>query len=193
MVLRLRSDAWVIEESWSVPDQFGEIFDRHVDDVFGFVARRVQREDAPDITADVFERAFRLRRRYDLSRRCALPWLRGIARNVIGDHLRTQRRRILVSTRDHEVEFETQAVERLLAGAASHQIVSALSTLSSDERETFTLYALDGLSYTEISRRLGVAPGTVASRISRARQRIRTSEPGLQRFNGETNVNGSSL
>lgn len=193
MVLRLRSDARVVEESWSVPDRFGEIFDRHVEDVFRFVARRVRREDAPDVTADVFERAFRLRRRYDLSRRSALPWLRGIARNVIGDYLKTQRRRTLVFTGDREVEFEAQSVDRLLAVAASHHIVRALSMLSPDERETFTLYALGGLSYSEVGQRLGVAPGTVASRISRARQRMRESEPGLQQFNGETAANGGSL
>jgi RNA polymerase sigma factor (sigma-70 family) len=192
MLSRLRADAQVIEESWRVPDRFGEIFDRHVDEVFRFVARRVPRQDAADVTADVFVRAFRLRSRYDLARRSALPWLRGIARNVIGDHLRARRRTMAVSAAERHAEFETQSVNRLLASAASHHIVSAMEVLSPHERETFTLYALEGLSYTEISQRLGVAPGTVASRISRARRHIRESEPGLQRFNGESTVNWSS-
>lgn len=188
MRFQIESDSRVIQDSWSDPTRFGLIFDRHVDRIFRLVTMRVPRQDAADITADVFERAFRSRNRYDTTYRSAVPWLKGIARNVIGDYLRAKRRNRILSLAQTHTEFETDSVDRICASDAAAMISGALSLLASAERETFLLYALDGLTYTEISRLLGVAPGTVASRISRARAHILDAEPDLRRHAPEPRI-----
>ena len=107
MRFHVEADNRVIEESWDNPAPFGLIFDRHVDEIFLFVARRVPRQDAPDLTADVFERALRSRHRYDPSYRSALPWLRGIARNVIGEYLKSRHRSQRTQGQEIPLGFET--------------------------------------------------------------------------------------
>lgn|SRR5690554_1489801 len=188
MRFQIESDSRVIQDSWSDPTRFGLIFDRHVDRIFRLVTMRVPRQDAADITADVFERAFRSRHRYDITYRNATPWLKGIARNLIGDYLRARRRDQSLPLAQPYAEFETESVNRICALDAAPMISGALAVIPPAERETFLLYALDGLTYTEISRLLAIAPGTVASRISRARAHILNAEPDLRRHAPEPRI-----
>jgi DNA-directed RNA polymerase specialized sigma24 family protein len=76
---------------WSVrggPDAFVEVAQRHEVAVHGFLARRAGREVADDLLAEVWLRAFAARGGYDPAHADALPWLYGIARNVLREHWR---------------------------------------------------------------------------------------------------------
>src|SRR5580704_5295625 len=86
------TDSAVISASLSSPDCFSLIFERHGDAVFRYLASRVDRPVAEDLLSDVFETAFRARRRYDSSYDDALPWLLGIATNMIRHHRRSESR-----------------------------------------------------------------------------------------------------
>lgn len=180
-----RSDSEIIRASWSTPELFGEVVERHHDAVFRYVARRVGQQDARDITADVFLNAFQARMRFDTSAESSRPWLFGIAFNIVGRRLRTIRRRqrlaeLLPGLRPVE-DLSLRSTERVTASSLSTELWDALGSLSESDRETFLLYAVDGLTYTEIAQALSIALGTVASRISRVRMRIREAIPDLQR------------
>src|SRR5436305_3799928 len=75
-------------ESLDEPARFGEIFDRHAGAVFRYLARRIGPDDASDLLADVFVAAFEARFRYASDFSTALPWLYGIASNLLRKHFR---------------------------------------------------------------------------------------------------------
>lgn len=180
-----RTDAELIGESFDRPEAFGTIFSRHFDAIFRFAARRIGRDSAGDVASEVFVRAFRLRRRYDLSRPECLPWLYGIAVNVIKDRFRRTRR----SSRIHVVVDTSEEVwadveDRLVAESLADRFNEAIDALAMDDRQTFLLFALEGLAYREIAEALGIPTGTVGSRIARARRIIREVIPDLERITG---------
>lgn len=178
------SDAEAISRSVDDPEQFSVVYERHHDAIFRYVARRAGVDRAPDLTADVFLTAFRIRSRYDTTRNSCLPWLYGIATNVIGDELLRTRRRTrkylafvgLNPPTDHAHE---DADDRLMAAAVSGELNMALGSLRKGDRDVLLLYAVAGIEYREIAEALGIPIGTVRSRLSRARQKLRELLPGL--------------
>lgn len=83
-------------------DAFEVLYDRHVDRVAGFVARRWGGPDVEDITAEVFLQAWRQRERIVVDPEAGLlPWLFGVARNLVREaHRGTGRRARLVDKLD---------------------------------------------------------------------------------------------
>ncbi|MGZ8652395.1 MAG: RNA polymerase sigma factor, partial [Actinomycetota bacterium] len=97
--LQTLTDAQIISMSNADPDRFGEIFDRHFPTIHRYVHRRVGRELANDLASETFSVAFRSRSRFEPSRDDAAPWLYGIAANLLRDHHRSERRRLLAYAR----------------------------------------------------------------------------------------------
>ena len=71
------------------------------------------------------------------------------------------------------------AEEALLRDDSSKLLRQALETLPSDSREVLILREIQGMSYKEISEVTGIPPGTVMSRLSRARTRLRQTLANL--------------
>jgi RNA polymerase sigma-70 factor (ECF subfamily) len=185
------TDAEIIFESLENPERFREIFRRHYDLIFRFTVKRVGRDLAADLTADVFVRAFQLRARYDVTRPLCRPWLYGIASNVVGDHLR--RRNVglgaaLVLPPEPADAF-TAVDDRVVSQGQAAALSEAVSKLRRSDRDVLFLYALEELSYAEIAESLAIPIGTVRSRLARARRRMRELLPDLEQTtdtNGET-------
>src|SRR3954470_6110462 len=75
----------------SEPSAFGELYERHVDTVYRWLARRGE-QVAADLTAETFAQAWLSRRRFrDRRDGSAVPWLLGIARNLWRESLRKDR------------------------------------------------------------------------------------------------------
>jgi len=103
-------------------------------------------------------------------------WLFGIAANLIRRHWRTERRRLRAYARTGVDPIGDEAAEverRVDAVAAAPAVAAALASLGAGEREVLLLFAWADLSYDEISTALGIPVGTVRSRLSRARARVR--------------------
>ena len=165
------TDAQAIGASLADPDVFALLFDRHFDAVHRYAQRRVGRDLADEIAAETFTRAFDRRRRYDSTRADARPWLLGIAANLLRRHWRTERRRLDAYARSAERHHAE------LSGPVAADLAAAIKALPRREREPLLLFAWADLSYDEIAVALGLPLGTVRSRISRARARLRG--PGL--------------
>ena len=181
-----RTDAEIISASLRDPDVFGIVFSRYHTAVFRFAARRIGTEEAGDVASDVFVQAFRIRRRYDKSRANCLPWLYGIAGNVIGDRLRkikrNQRLYLVAQPEPVELSPHDESDDRLVAASVALQLNVALRRLSKRDRNTLLLHALEGLTYAEIAEALGVPTGTVGSRIARARKQVSEQIPDLDQM-----------
>jgi RNA polymerase sigma factor (sigma-70 family) len=171
------ADATVIELSWHEPEQFTLLFNRHAPRIQRYVVRRLGPDAADDIVAETFLLAFQHRESYDLARDDALPWLYGIATNLIRRHHRQEIRlyRALARTGADPVTalFTDQVEDRVTAAAASRQLAAGLAKLPAQHRDALLLVAWGDLSYEQAAGALGVPAGTVRSRMSRARSKLR--------------------
>lgn len=176
------TDAEVVAESLRCPEAFARLFDRHHDRIHGFVSRRLGPEVAADVASETFLVAFRRRAAYDQAYGDAAPWLYGIAVRLSRAHRRAERRRLrepaaFVAVTDDD---PLASVDARLGPDERGALRVAMAGLPRGERDALALLALADLTYEEVGRALGVAPGTVASRISRARTRLVAAVPQLR-------------
>lgn len=150
------------------------LVERHNRVLFGYLARRVGRDIAEDVTSETFTRAFAQRERFDTSRPDARPWLFGIALNLVRNHARSEQRQLRAYSRhgvqDRTDDDDTATVERLDAQTRTPELATALAALKPGDREVLTMFAWNDLSYEEIAEALEIPVGTVRSRLNRARR-----------------------
>jgi RNA polymerase sigma factor (sigma-70 family) len=166
---------------------FGEIFERHAKAVYNHLFRRISDwSQAEDLTSAVFLHAWRRRSTVVLDRESVLPWLLGVANQVLRNQRRATRRSRAVVARvvpagetacDH-ADAVAAAVddERQMA-----ELRRALAALPRHEREVIELCVWSGLDQQAAAVALGVPVGTVKSRMHRARLRLAASlgtQPG---------------
>ncbi len=172
------TDGELIRRSIDDPLLFEGVFDRHYDQIFRYVVRRVGAADGPDIAADVFVVAFEQRTRFWADQESAAPWLFGIAANLAKRHARSQARRnraYLKAAQPHNPDSTAdRIVDRVDAEAQAGALNQAMGSLRSRDREVLLLVALSDLSYQEVAQALNIPVGTVRSCLSRTRARLRT-------------------
>jgi RNA polymerase sigma factor (sigma-70 family) len=178
-VLTLADDAEVIARSWAEPEQFAVLFARHAPLIHRYAARRVGSGAADDLVAETFLAAFGKRLRYDRDHPDARPWLYGIATRLVGQHRREEQRQYrirqaAVPDRDLPGHADRVAADQT-ARAVRVELMAALAALPDDERDLLILIAWEQLTYDQAARALGIPVGTVRSRLSRARARIRAA------------------
>jgi RNA polymerase sigma factor (sigma-70 family) len=151
----------------------------HQDVVYGLCLRMLgSGHAAEDTTQDVFLAAYR---RIDGFRGGVFrAWLLRIAANACTDELRRRGRRPQVSLDEigqgsplDPPDQSESPEESVLRGELGRLIQTGLMTLPPDQRATVVLCDVQGLSYEEVSEALRVSLGTVKSRLSRGRARLR--------------------
>jgi RNA polymerase sigma factor (sigma-70 family) len=170
----LDSDA--ISASAATPSDFAAIFDRHFDVIHAYLQRRVGRDLADELAAETFLIAFDKRARYDASRPDARPWLFGIATNLLHRHRRHELRQLRAYARsaaDPILDAFDGVEARLDAFNVRRELVDALTRIPAEELDALLLFAWADFSYGEIAEALEIPIGTVRSRLSRARTRMR--------------------
>lgn len=171
---------------------FAAVFDRHYNTVHRYLARRVGPDLADDLAAETFTTAFDVRGRYDTAHPDALPWLFGIATNILRHHRRGEARRLRAYARlDRPADADDGFVgieARLDAERAGPAIAEALMRLSAGERDALLLFAWADLRYEEIAMALRVPIGTVRSRLHRARRRVRELVGGSGQYLGADTI-----
>ena len=156
---------------------FEEIVKRHQRRVYGIALRIVRRHDvADDVAQETFIRAHQALGSFDLSRPFG-PWISRIAANLAVNHVRSPEAR---EDPLPEGYAETRApgespLTGVLEREAREVLESALESLPAGQRAVFVLRVMEELSYREIAAALGISMGTVMSRLSRARERLRES------------------
>ena len=157
-------------------DRFRTLYTGHFDALLAYALRRVSRpEDAADVVADTFLVAWR--------RRSHLPegdearvWLYGVARNMLANHHRGDRRRDRLGEALRErlaASTHLRPTDPSAAVAETLAVRDALSGLPDLDREVLTLTAWEELAPREIADVLGVSAQAVRTRLSRARARLR--------------------
>jgi RNA polymerase sigma factor (sigma-70 family) len=164
------TDAEVIARSVDDPGAFRVVFDRHFAAVHRYLHHRLGPDAADDLAAETFVRAFAARERFRAGE-CdtARAWVFAIATNLMRDEARRGRRRVVALGR---LAAEPSAAQPAVRDATDPALAAALDALREEEREAVLLLAWGELSYEEIARVTGVRPGTVRSRLNRARARL---------------------
>ena len=157
---------------------FEEVVRRYQRRVYATALRIVRRHDlADDVTQETFLRAHRALGTYDRERPFG-PWVCRIAANLAINHVRSP------EAREEGLEGVLDAapapagaspLSAVLEEEARSVLAEAVGRLPPDQRAVFVLRAYDELSYAEIAEALGLSIGTVMSRLSRAREKLRAA------------------
>ena len=169
------SDAELIRAARSDAAAFGTLYERHALEVFAWCQRRLEWA-ASDLTAETFAQAWLSRDRFrDEHGGSAVPWLLGIARNVLRETIRhdrveTRARERLGLPLDLAAEDGYAAIEERLSPRTA--LAAALDQLPEHEREALELRVMDELPYDEVAERLTLRPAAARLRVSRALRRL---------------------
>ena len=158
---------------------FNRIVTRYQNQVVNLATRMLgSRAQAEDVAQDTFVSAYRSLARFRGGN--LRSWLMRIAANGSRDILRRRRRRpessleeYLESPSFQPVSDEVSPDEAAQRSELNSELQRAILTLSIDQRTTLVLVDVQGLSYAEAAEALDVSVGTVKSRLSRARSRVR--------------------
>lgn len=156
---------------------FGLLFDRHHNAIYSYCFRRLgDWSVAEDALSVVFLEAWR-RRDKVLPDGKVLPWLYGIATNVIRSQRRTRKRYAAALSRlpdpKPSPDFAVGADERLDDVRRVQEVLRLVSKLSKRDQDVLALVAWQELCYEDAAAALEIPVGTVRSRLSRARFRLR--------------------
>lgn len=154
--------------------RFELLFRRYEPAVRAYALRRVGPSLADDVVAEVFLVCWR---RFEEVPADALPWLLGVARNVLGTLRRGEHRRAALRGRLAEVQASAQ---RELVGIGDGVLAAAMTQLSESDRELLLLVAWEGLSIRQLAASLGLRPSTARVRLMRARRRLRLALAGAE-------------
>jgi RNA polymerase sigma-70 factor (ECF subfamily) len=148
--------------------RFTAIYDAHHDQVYAYAVSRAGRQLADDIVGDTFLRAWH---RVAAIPEPPLPWLLGVARNVVRERYRDQARQagLAAELRAWVEQAQADVADGVAERAA---VLAALARLTEADRELLTLVAWHGLSPREAAQVVGCSAATYFVRLHRARRRL---------------------
>jgi RNA polymerase sigma-70 factor (ECF subfamily) len=177
-----RSDVELIARSWTDPEAFGEVYERHAEEFLGYFARRtLDPEAAAELVAETFAEAFASRRRFRDQGLGATGWLYGIARHQLSRFFRRgsvdsrARRKLGMPEREVSPEDYDRIEELVDFEQVGRAIGQAFSVLSEEQREALTLRVVEGRPYREVAETLRCTEETARARVSRGLKRLATT------------------
>jgi RNA polymerase sigma-70 factor (ECF subfamily) len=154
-------------------------YDRYFTPVYRYVLASVgQREDAEDITAEVFVKAFGGLQRFDHQAKPLAAWLFRITRNQVVDHYRRKSRRISASSIDAQQEQDAGRFDPWETSALLMDLARALRVLPEARRQAVLLRSVAGLSTREAAEAMGIPEGTLRSHLHYGMQALRAAMEG---------------
>lgn len=162
-------------------EAFGRFFRRHAPEVLAVCHRILgNRQDAEDVTSEVFFEMWVKKSRYDESRSTPRSYLLLLARSRAIDRYRSNARTksaIVVGNSGTEAELVSEqddSFEKATSSELQGIAKQAMSELQSGQRDTLELVFYEGLSHAEIAHRLDMPLGTVKSHIRRGISKLRS-------------------
>ncbi|MGB3411335.1 MAG: RNA polymerase sigma factor [Microthrixaceae bacterium] len=174
---RRSTDAELLEFASQDPGSFRVLYDRHSEVIYRFVLRRIgEREVALEVTAETFARAWFGREKFiDHRSGTALPWLYGIAANVIRESVRRQQ---LSNRATHRLGMALGIDRRIIPTPAWNEgldedLDDALRSLPPEQRRAVELRVLDDETYTTVAEELDCSEGAARIRVPRGLRALR--------------------
>jgi len=166
----------LIEAAQQEPDRFADLYEANFERVYAYVIRRVRdRDEAQDITADVFHLALKSLPRFEWRGVPFAAWLFRIAANEIAD-----RSKSIAKRRAHERAFPFQESDSVGADASSFdeaerrgRLFKLVERLPRDQSRVVVMRFAEEKSIREIATALGRSEGSIKQLQFRAMQNLR--------------------
>jgi len=158
----------LIEAARTDPARFGELYERNFDRVYAFIVRRVRdRDEAQDLTAEVFHHALAGLDRFEWRGAPFVAWLYRIAANAVADRARRLAREggtmpQLVARTEDPADMEHQA-----------RVFRTVAQLPVPQRRVLEMRFVEQKSIREIAQELGRSEGAVKQLQFRAMENLR--------------------
>lgn len=171
---------------------FSMLIENHERFVFNVVYRIIgNAEDARDVSQEAFIKAFKNFESYDESSAFS-TWLYRIAVNTAIDYIRKRKKENSISFEDYIVDEKNQKgdsgiEEKVISKEGVKNIISAVNMLDDEFKTVIVLRDMEGMDYKEISDITGLPLGTVKSRLSRGRGKLRQM---IEKFNLKPETEG---
>jgi RNA polymerase sigma-70 factor, ECF subfamily len=157
-----------IEAAQKDPGRFAELYEENVDRVYAFVARRVRdRDQAQDLTADVFHQALKNLPRFAWRGVPFAAWLLRIAANAIADHSKRSQRERQLADPDELPEPRVNEVE------PRARLFGLVDRLPADQRRVIVMRFAEQKSIREIAKELTRTEGAIKQLQFRGLQSLR--------------------
>jgi len=167
----LNDERLLIQAAQSDPSRFAELYESNFNRVYAFVARRVKdREEAQDVTAEVFHQALRNLGRFQWRGVPFAAWLLRIAANALADRWQRAGREVPAGSAELEAEAGPAGVIEIERRAMLFQLVDRLPE---DQRTVVMRRFVDQKSIREIAQELGRSEGAVKQLQFRALETLR--------------------
>jgi len=179
------TDEQLLARAGEGPAAFEELYRRHVDKVVGFAVRRCSRPDeVPDLVAAVWLEIIESAHLFNPAKGRAVPWLLGVAANLMASEARRSRREHeakarLAGRRVLEDDDYSLLEEEIDAAGITGDLRNAISTLPEGERAVVELVVLDELTPGQAAKALGILSPTARMRLARGRAKVRRSLPSF--------------
>ena len=147
-------------------EAFGELYARYVKKMYSYVYHRTgNRQDAEDLTAKVFSRAYAHIGKYVERGVPVQAWLYRIAHNLVANWHRDQSRRKIIALDDYVARsLQSEAPERLAEDQEERdQLLAAVRRLPEDRQQLLLLKFIEQLPNEEIGEIMGRTEGAVKS------------------------------
>lgn len=158
----------------ALDDRAEEALRTNAADLLGYLARRVDREDAADALGAVFAAAWRRRADLPVDPTGARMWLFGVARRTLANHRRAGARAGALTDRLRLALASTAAPQ--FQGSESHErareVREAIDRLPDRQREMVRLVHWDGFTLAEAAEIAGLRPSTARTHYARARETL---------------------
>jgi RNA polymerase sigma factor (sigma-70 family) len=155
--------------------RFEETFLPYLDAAYNLARWIVQHDqDAQDVVQETYLRAFKGYHgfRGGNGRAWLLTIVRNTAYNWLNRHAADEKLVPYEEEKHAEIVSFNESTKEIVSEKLKEHLQSALGRLPTEFREIIILYEVEGLSYKELALALGLPPGTVMSRLSRARRRL---------------------
>jgi RNA polymerase sigma-70 factor (ECF subfamily) len=164
-------------------EAMGRLYDATSGMVHGLVLRILEhKEDAEEVTLDVFMKAWRNAGTYSAERGSVMAWLLMMARSMAIDRIRNRKAQPKVTDLPEDWPDppapEASPEEQTAFAQWRRRVQTALAELPREQRQALALAFFSGLSHAELAERLGQPLGTVKTRIRLGLLRLRKSLEG---------------
>ena len=165
----------LVEAAQRDPAKFGDLYDIHFERIYAFVARRVRdRDQAEDLTSEVFHKALANLKRYEWRGAPFAAWLYQIAANAISDYFKRAAREPNHAEDSHEASGEPEQE----ANEARARLFRMVEKLPVEQRRVVFGRFVEQRSIREIAQQLGKSEGAVKQLQFRALEKLRSQMEG---------------
>lgn len=179
----LNDERLLIQAAQSDPSRFADLYESNFNRVYAFVARRVNdREEAQDVTAEVFHQALKNLGHFQWRGVPFAAWLLRIAANALADRWQHASRGIEVPADSAQLESEASSADAVEVERRA-MLFQLVDRLPSDQRLVIIRRFVDQKSIRDIAQELGRSEGAVKQLQFRALETLRGQ---MRKDNGET-------